>query len=267
MLLAIDVGNTNMVFGLFEGKKLLGSFRLRTAPGITSDEIGILACEYFSRFGHAPEAVDDVIIASVVPQSMYSLTSAVIKYFGCEPLVVDVNVDAGLRYDPKLLTVRERLGSDRSVTCVAAIEKYGTPLIVIDFGTATTLDAIDSQGLYRGGAIGAGLRVSMDALIQRTAMLPRVELCMPERVMAGSTIEQLHAGVVAGYVGNIEYLITRMKGELDCGAVRVVATGGLSRLVSENTPLIDIVDSQLTLDGLRLIYERNRTPKAPGKGE
>lgn len=257
MLLAIDVGNTNMVFGLFEGETLLGTFRLRTAQGLTSDEIGILACEYFSRFGHDPEAVKGVIIGSVVPQVMYSLSSAIRKYFGREPLVVDADVDSGLRYDPNLGPVREKLGSDRSVTAIAAIEKYGTPLIVLDFGTATTVDAIDENGFYRGGAIGAGLRVSMDALVSQTAMLPRVELAMPERVTGTNTVMQIQAGVVAGYVGSIEYLITRMKRELGREDARVVATGGLCRLVSENTRLIDVVDLQLTLDGLRMIYERN----------
>jgi len=258
MLLAIDVGNTNMVFGLFEGEKLVGSFRLRTAQGLTSDEIGILACEYFARFGYAPQDVTGTMIASVVPQIMYSLCSAMIKYFGREPLVVDGGVDSGLRYDPRLGPVRERLGSDRSVTAVAAIEKYGAPLIVVDFGTATTVDAIDAEGCYRGGAISPGLQVSMDALVRETAMLPRVELAMPARIIGTNTVEQLQAGVVAGYVGSIEYLVSRMKEELGGGPVRVVATGGLSRLVSQNTPLIDVLDPQLTLDGLRIIYERNR---------
>ncbi len=258
MLLVIDVGNTNMVFGLFEGESLLGSFRLRTAQGLTSDEIGILASEYFGRFGHDPEAVNGVIIGSVVPQVMYSLSSAIRKYFGCEPVIVDVDVDSGLRYDPNLGPVREKLGSDRSVTAIAAIEKYGLPLIVLDFGTATTVDAIDENGCYRGGAIGTGLRVSMDALISQTAMLPRVELAMPERVIGTNTAMQLQAGVVAGYVGSIEYLIRKMKSELGREDARAVATGGLSRLVADNTQLIDVVDRQLTLDGLRMIYERNR---------
>ncbi len=256
MLLTIDVGNTNMVFGLFCGDRLEGSFRMRTAPGMTSDEIGVLACEFFDRFGFEPSAVEAVIIASVVPQIMYSLNSAVIKYFGKEPIVVDSDVDSGLQYDPRLGPVREKLGSDRSVTAVAAIEKYGAPLIVIDFGTATTVDAIDEHGYYLGGSIGTGLRVSMDALIQRTAMLPRVELCMPEKVIGTSTLEQLQAGVVAGCVGSIEYQISHMKREMGREDVRVVATGGLSRLIAENTALIDVVDSQLTLDGLRLIYGR-----------
>ncbi|MCI8527192.1 MAG: type III pantothenate kinase [Oscillospiraceae bacterium] len=258
MLLTIDVGNTNMVFGLFSGETLAGSFRLRTAPGITSDEIGILACEYFSRFGFEPGAVEAVIIASVVPQIMYSLNSAMIKYFGREPLVVDSGVESGLRYSPALCSSSERLGSDRSVTAAAAIAKYGAPLIVIDFGTATTVDAVDAAGCYLGGSIGAGLRVCMDALIQGTAMLPRVELSMPGHIIGTSTLEQLQAGVVAGYVGNIEYLITRMKREMGREDVKVVATGGLSRLIYENTSMIDHIDPHLTLEGLRLIYEAKK---------
>lgn len=258
MLLTIDVGNTNMVFGLFSGEQMVGNFRLRTAAGITSDEIGILACEYFNRFGFEPRDVEAVIIASVVPQIMYSLNSAIIKYFACEPIVVDSDVDSGLQYCPELANCKERLGADRSVTAVAAIEKYGAPLIVIDFGTATTVDAVDAEGRYLGGTIGTGLRVSMDALIQGTAMLPRVELCMPEKVIGTSTLEQLQAGVVAGYVGNIEYLISRMKQEMQLENVKVIATGGLSKLIYDNTDLIDVIDSRLTLDGLRLIYERTK---------
>ena len=256
MLLTIDVGNTNMVFGLFSGERLVGNFRLRTASGVTSDEIGILACEYFSRFGFDPGEVDAVIIASVVPQIMYTLNSAIIKYFGREPIVVDSDVDSGLQYAAHLSDAKERLGSDRSVTAVAAVEKYGAPLIVIDFGTATTVDAIDADGAYLGGTIGTGLRVSMDALIEGTAMLPRVELSMPEKVIGTSTLEQLQAGVVAGYVGNMEYLISHMKKEMGASDIKVIATGGLSRLVYENTEMIDVIDGQLTLDGLRLIYER-----------
>jgi len=255
MLLTIDVGNTNMVFGLFSEEQLLGSFRLRTSSSMTSDEIGILACEYFNRFGFMPSQVCDVIIASVVPQIMYSLTSAMIKYFGKEPIVVDVDVDSGLAYAPGL-GGGERLGSDRSVTAVAAIEKYGGPLIVLDFGTATTVDAIDEQGQYLGGSIGTGLRLSLDALISSTALLPRVELNMPEKVIGTSTLEQLQAGVVAGYVGNIEYLISRMKEEMGSENCKVIATGGLSKLISRHTKMIDVVDSQLTLDGLKLIYKR-----------
>ncbi len=256
MLLTIDVGNTNMVFGLYSKEEMVGNFRLRTASDITSDEIGILACEYFNRFGFEPSQVCDVIIASVVPQIMYSLTSAMIKYFGKEPIVVDVDVDSGLKYGPGLENSGERLGSDRAVTAIAAIEKYGGPLIVLDFGTATTVDAIDADGRYLGGTIGTGLRLCMDALVSQTAMLPRVELNMPAKIIGTSTLEQLQGGVVAGYVGNIEYLISKMKAEMGTPNCKVIATGGLSKLISQHTQMIEIVDSKLTLDGLRLIYSR-----------
>jgi len=258
MILTIDVGNTNMVFGLFSGEELAGTFRLRTSSDTTSDEIGILACEYFSRFGFEPSAVEDVVIASVVPQIMYTLSSAMIKYFDREPIVIANDADAGLRYGKGLENCTERLGADRAVTAVAAVEKYGAPLIVMDFGTATTIDALDTEGRYLGGTIGAGLRVSMDALIQGTAMLPRVSLDLPPHVIGTNTAEQIQAGVVAGYVGNMEYLITRMKQEIGERGVRVVATGGLCRLISGQTNMIDIVDGGLTLDGLRLIYQRRK---------
>lgn len=256
MILAVDVGNTNMVFGLFGGQTLLGSFRLRTASDITSDEIGILACEYFSRFGFDPGDVEGVIIASVVPQIMYALTRGMNKYFGCTPLVVNEDVTSSLRFPPELSAYAEaHLGADRSVTAMAAWKKYGGPLIVIDFGTATTMDSVSADGVYLGGTIGTGLRVTMDALTGGTAMLPRVELAMPETMLGTSTAMQIQAGVVGGYVGNMEYLIGRIKAEMGGGEIRVIATGGLAHLVAENTARIDIVDSQLTLDGLRMIYE------------
>ncbi len=256
MLLTVDVGNTNMVFGLFKGQTLLGSFRLRTVSDGTSDEIGIMASEYFNRFGYDPCAVEAVIIASVVPQVMYSLTSAIIKYFGKTPYIVNDNVYSGLKFLPEMEQyAAAHMGADRSVTAMAAYLKYGGPLIVIDFGTATTMDAVNADGYYLGGTIGTGLRVTMDALTRGTAMLPRVEVSMPERVLGSTTTMQIQAGVVAGYVGNMEYLIDRMKAEMGGGDIQVIATGGLARVIADNTEKIDVVDSQLTLDGLRMIYE------------
>lgn len=258
MLLTIDVGNTNMVFGVYNENELIGSFRLRTESQATSDEIGLHASEYFLRFGLNPREIENVIIASVVPQVMYSLNSACIKYFGCTPLVVDVDIDPGLPY---IFETKERLGADRSVACVAAIEKYGAPLIVIDFGTATTIDAISADGVYLGGTIGTGLRVMMDALTSRAAMLPTVELAMPDCVLGMNTVAQIQAGVVAGYVGNMEYLITRMKREMHEPNVRVVATGGLAKLIAAETDDIDVQDSFLVLDGLRMLYNKYQATK------
>lgn len=260
MLLTIDVGNTNMVFGIFEEKELLGSFRLSTNSTATSDEIGIMAVAYFERFGYKAEDVNYCIIASVVPQVMYSVTSAVIKYFGVEPLVVGTDVDTGLKFDPRCYETG-RLGTDRAVNCIAAIKKYGAPFIILDFGTATTIDAVDENGVYIGGTIGPGLQVSLDALVSRTAMLPRVELQMPDTVLGRNTVEQIQAGVVAGYVGNMEYLIQRCIREMNCDNIKVIATGGLSRMIARQTEDIHIVDTQLTLDGLQMIYEENRDAK------
>jgi type III pantothenate kinase len=222
--------------------------------------MGIMAVAYFERFGYRAEDVKACIIGSVVPQVMYSITSAIIKYFGVAPLVVGTDVDAGLKFDPRCYE-SGRLGTDRAVNCIAAIKKYGAPFLIIDFGTATTIDAVGPDGIYMGGTIGPGLQVSLDALVSRTAMLPRVELQMPPTVLGRNTIEQIQAGVVGGYVGNMAYLIRRVIQEMNCPDVKVIATGGLSRMIAQQTDEIGIVDTQLTLDGLRMIYDENRDAK------
>ncbi|MEG0764512.1 MAG: type III pantothenate kinase [Pseudoflavonifractor sp.] len=255
MILAIDVGNTNMVFGIFDGDALVGNFRLMTDINRTSDEIGLLACAYFQRFGLDTARVEDVIIASVVPPVMYTLTNAVTKYFGRAPLIVDEDVDPGLPY---CVSGNERLGPDRAIACVAALEKYGGPIIVLDFGTATTLDAVSREGVYQGGCITAGVRISTEALFQKTARLPNVELAMPERVLGYTAVSQIQAGAVMSYIGAMEYLICHAKEELGGGEIKVIATGGLARMVAENTKLIDTVDSGLVLEGLYLLYRRTR---------
>ena len=257
MLLVIDVGNTNMVFGIYEGDRLAGSFRLKTDVNRTSDEIGLLAAQYFEKFGLDTGKVEDVMIASVVPPVMYSLTSAIIKYFNRRPLIIDDGVDPGLPY---AVGGDERLGADRSVACVAALEKYGAPLVVLDFGTATTVDAVSREGAYLGGCITAGVRISTEALFQKTARLPNVELAMPDKVLGCTAVSQIQAGAVMGYIGAMEYLIRRTKQEMGYPEeeIKVVATGGLARMVADNTDMIDLVDKDLILDGLRLIYRRYR---------
>lgn len=256
MLLAIDVGNTNMEFGVYDGDRLLGSFRMMTKNNATSDEIGLLACQYFERFGIDRTAIEAVMVASVVPQVMYTLSAAMAKYLGLTPIVVDVDIPSGLSYGP--LVTDERLGADRAVACVAAMKKYGRPLVVLDFGTATTVDAVSADGVYMGGCISAGLRVTMDALASNAAMLPNVELNKPEKVLNFTAVGHIQAGVVGGYVGAMEYLIRQAKQELGCPDVKVVATGGLARLITKHTDLIDIVDGELILDGLRMIWEDSR---------
>lgn len=253
MLLAIDVGNTNMVFGLIEGDALTGSFRLMTDANRTSDEIGLAAWDYFQRFGLKTEDVEDVIIASVVPQVMHTLSNAIIKYFNKTPIIVDDGVDPGLPYG---VSGDERLGPDRAVACIGAMAKYGAPLIVLDFGTATTLDAVNQAGEYMGGCITAGVRIAADTLFTQTAMLPKVELVKPDTVLGCTAVGQIQAGAVVGYIGAMEYLIREAKRELGGGDIRVVATGGLARLIADNTGLIDDVDPSLILEGLLLIYKR-----------
>ncbi len=256
MLLVIDVGNTNMVFGIFHGDRLEGSFRMITDENRTSDEIGLHICAYFSRFGLNLAEVEDVVIGSVAPQVMYTLSSAVVKYLGKTPLVLDDGLDPRLPYVP--CASEERLGPDRAAADIAALVKYGAPLVVLDFGTATTLDALSGEGVYLGGCITAGVRVSIDGLFQKTALLPKVELVKPDKVLGTTAVGQIQAGAVMGYIGAMEYLIRRAKEEMGGGDIKVIATGGLARMVADNTDLIDIVDPRLVLDGLRIIYERER---------
>ena len=256
MLLAIDVGNTNMVFGIYQGAELKGSFRLMTDANRTSDELGLWMCQYFQHFGLRPEQVEGVVIGSVAPQVMHSLSNAVRKYIGRQPLVLDEDLDPRLPYVE--CDSDERLGPDRAAADIAAIEKYGAPLIVLDFGTATTLDAVSRDGVYLGGCITAGVRVSIDGLFQKTALLPRVELVKPDTVLGLTAVGQIQAGAVLGYIGAMEYLIRQAKAEVGEPDVKVIATGGLARMVADNTELIDVVDPQLVLDGLRIIYEREK---------
>ena len=208
------------------------------------------------RFGLELGQVEDVVIGSVAPQVMHTLSRAIRTYVGREPLVVDDGLDPGLPYAAG--GGDERLGPDRAAADVAAIVKYGAPVIVLDFGTATTLDAVSRDGVYLGGCITAGVRVSVDGLFQKTALLPRVELVKPDTVLGLTAVGQIQAGAVLGYIGAIEYLIRQAKSEMGYPDVKVVATGGLSRMVADNTGLIDVVDPQLVLDGLRIIYERAR---------
>ncbi len=261
MLMVIDVGNSNMVFALYEGEKLVGSFRLATGNSHTSDEIGLTVCAYFTRFGLDIGQVTGAIIVSVVPNIMQSLASAIVKYFNCKPVVVNQHITAGLRYKDGQDHDLE-LGGDRSVACLAALEQYGGPLLVLDFGTATTIDALNREGVYIGGSICAGLGTSVDALYHSAAMLPNVQLEFPAQMLGFDTMTQIQAGAVGGYIGAIEYLIRRSKEELGEPSARVVATGGMARLMAENSSVIDVVSPMLIPDGLRLLYRRYREQQA-----
>ncbi|PNH21904.1 pantothenate kinase [Megasphaera hutchinsoni] len=254
MLLVIDVGNTNIVLGVFQGEELLDHWRISTERLRTTDEYGVLIRNLFYLNGVNADAIDAIIISSVVPPVMPTLERMCQRYFGLVPLVIGPGVKTGM--DIKYDNPRE-VGADRIVNAVGAYHKYGGPVIIIDFGTATTFCAVDKKGNYLGGAICPGIGISTEALVQRTAKLPRIEIKRTPRVICRNTVESMQAGVFYGFVGQVDGLISRIREELGAKA-KVVATGGLAVVIAPATKSIDVVEPLLTLEGLRVIYERNR---------
>lgn len=252
MLLTIDIGNTNTALGVYEGEDLIAHWRMATAQYRTADEYGVLAREMFAVAGLAHENIDGIIIASVVPTLNFTFKEMSRKYFAHDAVFVDDNIDMGL---PILYEPPSDVGADRIVDAVAAIHRYGSPCIVVDFGTATTFDAINSKGEYLGGVITPGITISSDALFQRAAKLPRVEIKKPEQVIGRSTVGSIQSGLYYGYAGLVDGILRRMLTELGEGT-HVIATGGLAPLISKASELIDTVDDTLTLEGLRLIYKQ-----------
>jgi type III pantothenate kinase len=253
MLLAIDTGNTNIAIGAFQGEELAHQWRLSTRIDSTADELGVLLRGLFDTAGVAIDEIDSVVVSSVVPTLDRSLLGMCRQYLGVEAMMIGPGIRTGvqIRYD----NPRE-VGADRVVNAVAAFHKYGGPTVVVDFGTTTNFDVIGENGDYLGGAIAPGIRISMDALFQRAAKLPRVELVEPRAVVAKNTVESIQSGFLYGFVGQIEGIVARMVDELG-GDVKVIATGGLAQLISDHTERIQLVDDRLTLDGLRLIHDLN----------
>lgn len=255
MILVMDVGNTNIVLGAYEGNKLIRHWRMGTDKEKTSDEFGIFFVNLFRNENIDVTKIEAVVVASVVPPIMYSLEHAVRKYFKVEPIVVGPGVKTGINI--KCENPRE-VGADRIVNAVAALELYGGPLIIVDFGTATTFCAVTSRGEYLGGVICPGIKISSDALFQRASKLPRIELIKPECVIGRNTVSSMQAGIVYGYVGQVDYIVKRMITEMKEENIRVIATGGLARLIASESETIDEINGMLTLEGLRIIYERNK---------
>lgn len=255
MLFAIDVGNTNITIGLFDKEKLIKQFRMITKTSRTSDEYGVFLRQWLQVNGVEDVEIKDVIISSVVPNIMHSLTSGIIKYFDVNPLIVAPGIKSGIRLaipNPK------ELGADRLVDAVAAYEMYGGPVIVVDFGTATTHDLVLADGTFSAGVTSPGIRLAANALWTGTAKLPEVEIKKVDTILGKDTVSSMQAGIYYGYVGQTEYIIKKMKEETGLDHIKVVATGGLGKLISEATDSIDIYDPELTLHGLRIIYDKQK---------
>ena len=255
MILVVDVGNTNINFGVYEGEKMLVMFKLMSKLSRTSDEYGLAIRELLSLNDINHKEITGAIIASVVPNVMHSLTTAIERYVNCKPLIVGPGIKTGIKIaieNPK------ELGADRIVDAVAAYEKYGGPVLILDFGTATTYDLVSADGSFIVGITAPGLRISAKALWEDTAKLPEIEIKKPDSILAQNTVTSMQAGLVYGQIGQTEYIIKKVKEEAGLDEMRTVATGGLGSIVADETDSIEVYDRMLTLDGLRFIYEKNK---------
>lgn len=253
LIFVFDVGNTNIVLGVYKGDELKHHWRIETNRNRTEDEFGMIIKSLFDHSDIKFSDIGGIIISSVVPPIMFALERMCQKYFHIKPLIVGPGIKTGLNI--KYENPRE-VGADRIVNAVAAIHEYGSPLIIVDFGTATTYCYINEQGQYMGGAIAPGVNISTEALYSKAAKLPRIEIARPDSVIGKNTVSAMQAGIFYGYVGQVEGIVKRMK-EKSEKIPKVIATGGLSSLIAQESTIIDIVDPYLTLKGLQLIYKRN----------
>ncbi len=254
MLLTIDIGNTNVVIGGYEGSSLKVHWRIATKSGMTVDECGIMLMNLFSYSEYKPGEVDGVITASVVPSLTDVFLDMSERFFGLAPLVVGHGLKTGM---PILTDNPKEVGADRIVNAVAAFEKYGGSTIIIDFGTATTFDCVSGKGEYMGGSIAPGIDISLDALYHKAAKLPRVEMHKPKRALGKNTVESIQSGIFYGYLGLVRGILDGLKREVG-NLPTVIATGGIGRTILTDGKMVDVFDEFLTMDGLRILYERNR---------
>ena len=254
MIFVMDIGNTNIKAAVFDGERLLKRWRCATNLTMTSDQYGIIMADLFRYHGLDMRSIEGIMISSVVPTINYTIEHMCRDYFGKEPrlLVPGIRTGLNIRYE----NPRE-LGSDRIANAVAVGTLYGGPAVFIDFGTATTYGVISAKNEFMGGAIGPGLRMMNAALASGTAKLPSIELVVPPTVIGRTTISNIQSGILYGYIGSVEKIVTEMKRELGCPQAKVIATGGMAHMVKANSSVIDEIDPDLTLNGLRLIYEKN----------
>lgn len=253
MIFVLDVGNTNIVLGVYDGEELKYNWRVETNRQKTEDEFGMLIKQLFANEGLTTKDIGGIIISSVVPPIMYALERMCKKYFSITPMVIGPGIKTGLniKYDnPK------EVGADRIVNAVAAIESYGSPLIIVDFGTATTYCYINEEKQYMGGAIAPGIGISTEALYNRASKLPRIEIAKPKDVIGKNTVSAMQSGILYGYVGQVEGIVNRMKQQTKYSPT-VIATGGLASLIAKESTVVDVVDPFLTLKGLKMIYMKN----------
>lgn len=255
MLLAIDVGNTNISMGVLDDEKIRGSFRLITKTQRTSDEMGVIIYDLLARAGIQVEDIEAVMISSVVPKLMYTLTSSIIKYIHQTPIIVTPKIHTCI----KLLADNPKsVGADRIVDCTYAYSYFRRSCIVVDFGTATTFDYVNDSGEFRYTVIAPGLGISANALSSQAAKLPEIEIIKPQSILGTNTITGMQAGVVYGYIGTVEYILRTMKKELNDPDCPVIATGGLGRIIARETDAIDIYDPDVAFKGIRILYQMNR---------
>ncbi len=256
MLLVIDVGNTNMVFGVFDGEKLVANWRLSTQSGRTSDETGLLIRNLFEYSEVSVNEIEAIIVSSVVPNVMHSMLNGIKKFLKRDPIVVRAGLKTGINLrmeNPK------EMGTDRIVNLVAAHEIYGGPAIVVDYSTATTFDVVSENGEFLTGITAPGLQTCADALYQKAANLPKFEIVNPDSIITKNTIESMQAGLVVGHIGEAKYIIQRIREHFKCPNMKVIATGGLGKVIhEEEKDIFDVYDPVLALHGLRLIYEKNK---------
>jgi type III pantothenate kinase len=253
MLLVIDVGNTNTVLGVFDEEELVHDWRIRTVIEHTVDEYGMLMYNLYKSSKISSKAIQSIIISCVVPPMLHILERVCEKYFQVKPMIVGPGIKTGM---PIFYDNPREVGADRIVNAVAVYEKYKKEAIVVDFGTATTFDYVSPKGEYMGGCIAPGIVISSEALFKRASKLPRVEFSTPKSIIAKDTVSSMQAGIIFGYAGLVDGIVARMKAEVQSNPL-VIATGGLARVVQSEAKSIEVVDEMLTLDGLRLIYERN----------